>query len=546
MRIITLALLLIACIPTMSQRSQIRLSEEFKIKETEYKDQVIGNSVFVNDKFFTATNSSASGGKWMFTKLYDVHFSITLASYDRNLKLLKEVELEGGERNFGPVFPDLVLFGNQLVLAYFKKENKSSFSLYIARVNQADLSIGQPIKVSTLQQENVGVMKIMSVWSSGLFHFSVSPDQSLLMTTSRNSDQKIEQVIFDRELKEKKRFISTINLPEYYIASPLINNEGKSAMRVYNGPESRVIVWDAEGRKTEHKVAGSTSAKLKYTTLQLSRDGQKIHVFGITVDAADDTDPPCTGFFIGQLDLATATFTKPKFFSFTPDVIMKAVERGAGEKSRRDIRVFEFYPRLIEMEGDRVALMGSPEEVSTSSYTTSDFNSRTGGFSNRQVATTTFMAGPVMIFYPEQDGKRFETVFLNRKIIMRKSQRSGSGAIQIVQSPMISSSSSGFITQYRNGELLILYTDNAANVEKGTDIKIIPSKTALDLAIVEVVIGKDRKPGPRKIVHDIHENNLAYYVGTAIPNPEGKLIFPLGKESGLKTMYQYMCFVDIN
>lgn len=538
-------LLLIVIAPVFAQTSKVNLSEEFRIKESDLKNQVFSNAVFLNDKFFTVSNSAVSGGKWMFTKLYDIHFSITLSSYDRNLKTLKELELEGGERNFGPISPDLVLFGNQLILAYFKKENKSSFSLYICLVNQSDLSISSPIKVSTIEQENVGVMKIASVWNSGLYYFSGSPDQALLMITSRKSDQKIEQVIFDRDLKEKKRFTSTINLPDFYITTPLINNEGKSAMRIYNDQETRVIVWDAEGKKTEHKLAASGGNHFKYVNLQLSKNGQQIYTYGITVDGEDKTDPPCTGYFTAQLDLSSFSLTKPKLYLFSPDFIMKAIEKGAGMKSRKDVRVFEFRPQLIEMEEGQLAVVASPEDVSTSSYMKSDFNTRTGASSSHMVVTTTFTTGPVMIFYPDTDGKRFETVFLNRKIILNKSQRSGSGAIQVVQSPIISTAGSGFITQYKNGELQVIYTDNARNVEKGTDTKVIPSESAKDLALVEVVIGKDRKPGTRKILHDIHENNLSYYIGSAIPNVEGRLIFPIGKESGMKTLFQYVCYVDM-
>jgi hypothetical protein len=96
-----------------SQHASVSLSKDFKVKEGEFKDQTVAHSIYYNDNFFTATNSGTSGAKWLFTKLYDVAFSVTLSRFDKNMNKLGEVELENGKRDFGPLQPSLLFFSDK-------------------------------------------------------------------------------------------------------------------------------------------------------------------------------------------------------------------------------------------------------------------------------------------------------------------------------------------------------------------------------------------------------------------------------------------------
>ena len=79
-------LLLILYSPRLfSQHASVSISDDFKVKENGFKDQTVTHSIYYNDNFYTATNSGTSGAKWLFTKLYDVAFSVTVTRYDKEM-----------------------------------------------------------------------------------------------------------------------------------------------------------------------------------------------------------------------------------------------------------------------------------------------------------------------------------------------------------------------------------------------------------------------------------------------------------------------------
>src|SRR5271170_7661137 len=103
-----------------SQHASVSISNDFKVKEHEFKDQIVAHSIFYNGNFYTATNSGTSWAKWLFTKLYDVAYSVTISRYDKDMNKVKEIELENGKRDFGPLQPSMLCFSNKLYLGYFK------------------------------------------------------------------------------------------------------------------------------------------------------------------------------------------------------------------------------------------------------------------------------------------------------------------------------------------------------------------------------------------------------------------------------------------
>jgi len=87
-RFLFLAALSLFSAKSFCQHTQLNFSDEFKIAENDdYKDQTVANSVFLNNLFYTATNSGIGGNnKWLFTKLYDMKYAITIASFDKHEK----------------------------------------------------------------------------------------------------------------------------------------------------------------------------------------------------------------------------------------------------------------------------------------------------------------------------------------------------------------------------------------------------------------------------------------------------------------------------
>src|SRR5450631_665127 len=131
-KLLSLSLLSFFSLSSFCQHYQVTLSEDFKIAEKEYQDQTVTHSIYYNNSFYTATNSGIGGHyKWAFTKLYDMKYPVTISKFDRNMNKIKDFELDNGERQFGPLIPQLILLNNQLCLAYYQSDNKSSFSFYL-------------------------------------------------------------------------------------------------------------------------------------------------------------------------------------------------------------------------------------------------------------------------------------------------------------------------------------------------------------------------------------------------------------------------------
>src|SRR5580704_11774257 len=144
------AILLFCSSNLFSQHSTLAVSNDFKVAESEYKHQTITHSVYFNNNFYTVTNSAVSGAKWLFTKLYDVKFSVTVSQFDKDMNPVKELVLENGEKNFGPLMPKLLMFNNKLYVAYFKAADKTSFSVYLAALDENSLALSQPKLICTI------------------------------------------------------------------------------------------------------------------------------------------------------------------------------------------------------------------------------------------------------------------------------------------------------------------------------------------------------------------------------------------------------------
>src|ERR1700722_12493045 len=113
---VAIVFLLFTASRLFAQHASATISSDFKVKEGEYKDQTVTHSIYYNDNFYTVTNSGASGAKWLFTKLYDVTYTVTLTRFDRNMKTIGQSELENGKKDFGPLMPSMLSFNDKLYL----------------------------------------------------------------------------------------------------------------------------------------------------------------------------------------------------------------------------------------------------------------------------------------------------------------------------------------------------------------------------------------------------------------------------------------------
>lgn len=539
-------LLFVLCSPRLfSQHSSVSISNEFKVKENGFKDQTVTHSIFYNDNFYTVTNSGASGAKWLFTKLYDVAYSVTVTRYDKDMKKVGEVELENGKRDFGPLQPLMLCFNNKLYLAYFKAADKTSFSLYLAGIDENDLSLGEPLTICTIQQENVGISQIMSIIEGGLVYFAISPDNARLLVACKSAPGKVQAMVLDDSLHVLKKSTVPVNLSSFDIPSALLTNDNGACLILHSKEGIQILGVGPDGKKTETRYNAVGTLSPNNCHAQLARDGKTIFIFGSANNAPEPSRFWCGGFFVSRMDASTLKLSKPLTYGFDARFLQSAVESGGGIKHKQDYSLYNFDPQLLEMDNGDVIIIGSPEA------TTEQISQSMPNMQNKTetIATTTLHVGPVLVLYPDMKGKAFDQVIIPRQIEMSRSNGSGFEAIQIVQAPRIASAPAGFIATPLGEDIVITYTDNAKNLVESADEKVKVSKYASDLELGEALISKEKKLEYRKLVSQIDKIRVTYYLGDAVPTNSSSVVFPIGKQgqgfNGNKTIFTNWCFLDV-
>ncbi|MEO5594951.1 MAG: hypothetical protein ABIR15_14740 [Chitinophagaceae bacterium] len=532
-------------IKALSQHSQLTVSEDFKIVEKEYQDETIAHSVYHNNCFFSATNSGiGSNYKWAFTKLYDLKYAVTISKFDKNMNKVKDFVLENGEKAFGPLLPQLLLVNNKLCLVFFQSDNKSSFNLYLAPIEETNVTMGEKIKICTIQQENVGIFKLESIVNAGIVYFSNSADNSKTLIACNASPGNILTFVIDNNLNILKQTAIHTNNAGFEISSAVLTNDNLECMVLASDKDTKIVCNTADGKKSEMKLNPSGNLVPYNTRANLSNDGKSICIYS-TSAMMDREDKSCNGFLVSQLDCSNLKLSKSQAYEFSPEFLETVYNKGAGFKHKKEFFIHNFIPRLIELDNGSLAIIGSPQFISSST-------SQSGPNMNNQthmVSTTTAETGSVFAFFPNKNGKTFEYAFVPRNLTFSIGQSSGSGAIKIVSSPSFSTSYAGFTAAKSGDGIVILYNDGKKNMEKAENDKIAETTSPKDIVLAEALINKDKKLEYRKLIDNSTSSRYTYYLGNTIPTSISSIIFPIGKQgvgfNARKTYYTNWCFVDL-
>lgn len=546
-RFLFFAVLSLFSAKSFCQHTQLNLSDEFKISENDYKDQTVANSVFHNNCFYTATNSGIGGNnKWLFTKLYDMKYAITIARFDKNMQKISETQLENGSKAFGPLQPRLLLINNKLCLAYFQSDDKTSFNLYLSLVDE-DLKLKEPKKICNIQQENVGIFKLESVIKGGIIFFTNAADNSKTLVVCNSGPNTISTFVVDRELNIIKKSVVHTNTTDFKISKVLLTKDNLQCLVLHSEEDTKLVCINPEGKKTETKINLPGGIRAQQVNVTESADSKNIYVYSSTNPAEEDGGG-CNGFFLAQLNCSTLRLEKPLVYKFSPEFTEDICKRGGGSKHRKDYQMYNFEPSLVEFGNGEVAIVGSPQEesVKTSSKPAMGMNDIS---QTRLESTTTLNTGPILAFFPNKDGKTFEYAIVPRTSSLSRSAESGSGGVKIVQSLLVSNSSTGFIAVVSGDDIIILYNDNEDNLMKDVNEKAVESHSTKNMVLVEALIDKDKKLQYRKQLGQNIKGAYTYFLGNIIPVSSSSLVFPVAKQgvgfNARKIIYTNWCFLDV-
>lgn len=542
---IALLFFLFCATKLFSQHGSISFSNDFKVTEGIQKHETVSNSVFYNNSFYTVTNSSFARGKWLFSKLYDVKFAITLSQYDRDMNKIKELVMENGEKNFGPLMPKLISFNNKLYLSYFKAADKNSFSVYLAALDVINLSLGEPKLICTIKQDNVGFAKIESVITGGLVYYVISPDNARLLAVCKAAPNKVQSIVLDDKLQTINQNLVALNLESFEIPSAVLTDDNKACLVLDAKDGTHILCIGPDGQKSEIRYNAVANFAPYITRAKLANDGKTIFIYSSTTESGT-SDRSCNGFMVARLDPATFKLSKPLTYSLTQEFVKLWNEEGRGTKHKSDYYMSNFTPQMLQLDNGDIAIIGSPEKIVYKfSQSAPNMNNQT-----HDVANTTLTVGPVIVLFPDNNCQTYEKVIIPREIILSNSQISGSGAIRIVAAPGLSDVATGFLARKLGQEIVIIYNDNVKNLSRGTDEKMTTSTSSGDLELAEALVSKDKQLEYRKLISEIRKGRSTFYLGNPIPAANSStIVFPIGKEgqgfNTFKTYFTNWCFLDI-
>ena len=527
------------------QQSHLSVSEDFEVSEKDYKDQTVTHSVYQNDFFYTATNSGIGANyKWAFTKLYDLKYSVSVAKYDRNMNKVKEFQLENGEQKFGPLVPQLLLLNNRLALAYFQpEENKTSFSFFLGLVDEQNLSVSNAQKLCTLEQPNVGILKLESVLNGNLVSFASSSDKNRTLIVCVAGPGLLKTYVVDNTLHILKQSELKTATTGFKVSSALLTQDNAECILMDSEEGIKLVTNTPDKHKGETKLMAGNLLTPSNASLTASNDGKRIYLGATGTDVLGE-EKGCNGLMIYQMDCATMHLSKPVSYSFTPEQIQAFCESGAGSKHRKNYSMFNFTPAITELSNGTLVVLGCPQQVSSSTRASApNMNNNT-----HLDATTTLEVGPVIAFFPDKPGKNLDYSLIPRRLELSSYAQSGSGIIQVVQAPGITRAYSGFVSVVLGDKIMVLYNDDPANVSRPLDAKVLKADSPKDLALAEAMFGADKKLQYRKQIAEDLKGRSTYYLGNLAPNSQDLIVFPIAKKgvgfNARKTFYTNWCFLN--
>lgn len=539
MKLAFVTLLVTLSVSASCQLSQVSFSDDFKVINHDYRDQIVGNAIYHKNSFYSVTNSGIGLGKWLFTKLYDIKFDVALAQYSSDMKTIKEQKLDNGEKNFGPIPPSLFFMQNKLVLLHFKSENKSSYDLYLSHVDENSLALSNTKKICTFLQENVGILKLQSALNDGMAFVCNSIDGEKTLIACKTAPGKLQSYIIDTNLNVVRKTDIPAPGNGVYISSAVLTKDNLECLVIKSEQDTKIVHVAPDGRKGQKIISVAGPQKMYATYAKLANNGKSIYIYSATNPTGQRSES-CNGLQLMKFDCAAMQFSKPVDYRFTTDVLEIIAQRDGKSERRSKEYQYDFRPVLIELENEKIVILGSPEMSEQSSYTTMDGNR------SQTTVKTEMNVGPVIAFFPSVTGASLEHVLIPRKIELSKSNSGSSGGVSFLQVMGTSGSALGFIAKSSGNKIVILYNDNETNVNSSADQKTVKSKSTKSFVLAEAVLLDDKTIVHRKQIADNIKGSATYHLGNAVQNTSNQLVFPIGKDGvGFdKKIFTNWCFIN--
>lgn len=499
-------------IPFLILASNNLHAQNFKIETMnsikDRKDKV--NPVKVGNGFFDITSS----GKLLLgytATLEKVRYNSTLLSFDNNMTFIKETPLFEGKDVFGPFEPFLKRIANTPYVIYYNYNNDEKvIEIFAAMIDSANVSIFTPKKVLVIKQKNIGMFKMMSLFSNQNLVIESSPDNSKVLFISSTSEKNsFHWAVTDHNMNLiQSKNQSFDNVTSFLFNNAFIDNDGNFfvgySYKTKNYFHGCLFSADKNGNARFKELSvNNTSASFVYALNDPSYTN-KIKVIGIY----SNDHYFLHGAFSGTVDKTTFEFTPGLIKEFPKKIIEKFDDDGYAKASKNKYGIFpEIHFDLVTLPDGTIIAVGEPIRYIT-------------------VTTTENMLGQSVI------GPALILIFQNQDIV----------ATKISKRERVGSAKNIFIHKYGN-KAVLFYHDIQSNLEKSLEEgKSVSYKELKKSLAVAAVINNDGKVN-RHILEPNTDGKYSFEPTSIYVIDDNNLIFPLEKDkiglTKIKTTYQY-------
>ncbi len=503
MRTSIVLLLVIITSAVTAQKFSVETIGQIKDKKS------FSDIVLFDNRFYGLETAASSKFGWTAT-LDKMKSSCKLLVFDNKLNLTKEVPLADGKEVFGPFSPFYKAINNKLCLIYYKYDSKNGIEIYSSVVDPVTAALSDAKKILTMSQKNIGLFKMMDLYSSYDLLIETSADKSknfFFWTSGVNN--ACSYSVTDNEMNVIRSGNYEIeNVKEFTISNVLVDNAGNFFVGCLYLKKEVFLPY---------LLSGLSGSSMKTTELQM--ESVKAH----SIYIAPGTDE-----------------TKLKLYGTSSqdgEYITGAYSLFIDKKSLKisNPLVKEVPPELVEKFDDDSYAVTKKKSYGLHPYVQFDNITLSDG--------TLMLAGDLTRFQNVGADRPSAPVKGSSLIIIFKP----ASDILIKRLPkkevLGQKTGSSFFAHKRSDNLILLYTDRESNINIPIDdAKCTQFSTGKDNVLVAATIEKDGRI-TRRILNPATTSSFYFSAGTTSSVDNNTMLLGLGKDklrlTSIKSTYAF-------
>jgi hypothetical protein len=441
--------------------------------------------VSISDTKANFSNIAAPGGGYIGVKKEEKNVSgmnwnkyrmtVTLIQYDKDMKVLKENKLSGGDNVYnGIIYSSLEKIGDKIWFIYVEPAEKNHIGNIMAiEINPQTLETSLPKTLAA--SSSIGLsLPIMGGSDIKKVFLKYSPDRKRVLLFAGAGKEQFYLSCLDEQLNViwgKNETITGITDKE--IQSEIIDNGGTIYLS-YKGEEKgdakemvNIMVFKQTGTPLQ-KTLRIPNARPSEVLLLPSKEGDSIHIAGTYFDKTDNL----AGVFKSNMATGNFKLTAAEKSPFPLSVVERFANDGWGNTKERKYGISpEFSSQLIET-GDGVSMVAEFRSVSIGTKASFEFS------------------GDILNIYFDNKQTSFARI---------PKYRVSAGST-------IGDTYYAFSSQ---GKTIIFYNDNEENLTRDIALKPLSSSVYKNVVLVAAVIEPDGTVKRQKVIDMKDQNFLA-------------------------------------